>query len=77
MIVYEHSFPVSVILLALLAALLAGGLSAWRYLPRRALNAFLFALYVVILLGVGWCLLLPGHKDSVTQLIEPKRVGQP
>jgi hypothetical protein len=72
MTVYEHSFPVWVIVVALAVALLAGSATAWRYLPRRPLNAVLFALYVVILLGLGWCLLLPGHKDSVTQLRKPR-----
>jgi hypothetical protein len=72
MTVYEHTFPVSAMIVALTIALLLGAITAWRYLPRRPLNAALFALYVLILLGMGWCLLLPGLKNAVTQLRKPR-----
>ena len=72
MTVYEHTFPISAMIVALTIALLLGGLTAWRYLPRRPLNAALFALYVLILLGMGWCLLMPGLKNSVSQLRKPR-----
>ncbi len=72
MTVYEHTFPISAMIVALTIALLLGGLTAWKYLPRRPLNAGLFLLYVLILLSLGWCLLLPGLKNSVTQLRKPR-----
>jgi len=72
MTVYEHTFPVSALIIVLMIALIVGALSAWRYLPRRPLNGGLFALYVLILLGMGWCLLLPGLKNAVTQLRKPR-----
>jgi len=72
MTVYEHTFPVSVLVLVLAAALIGGALTAWKFLPRRPLNAVLFALYVVVMLGMAWCLLLPGLKNAVTQLRKPR-----
>lgn len=72
MTVYEHSFPVWAMILALTAALGGGALTAWMYLPRRPLNAALFALYVAIMLGMAWCLLMPGFKNAVTQLRKPR-----
>ena len=72
MTVYEHTFPVSAIIIGVAIAAVLGGLTAWKFLPRRPLNALLFSLYVLILLGMGWCLLLPGFKDAVTQLRKPR-----
>jgi len=72
MIVYEHTFPVSAILIALLSAFVLGGLAVWRFLPRNLGNIAIFVLYTLSLLGVGWCLLLPGYKNSVTQLLKPR-----
>jgi hypothetical protein len=72
MTVYEHTFPVSVMIISLTVALILGGFTAWRHLPRRPLNAFLFVVYTLILLALGWCLLLPGFKDAVTQLRKPR-----
>ncbi len=72
MTVYEHTFPVSAIIIALAAALIAGAFTAWRYLPRRPLNGVLVLLYVLVLAGMGWCLLMPGYKNAVTQLRKPR-----
>ena len=72
MIVYEHTFPVSAIVTALATALILGLLSAWKFLPRRWLNGVIFLLYTLVLLGMGWCLLLPGLKNALTQLRKPR-----
>jgi len=72
MIVYEHSFPVWAIIVATGLALVLGALTAWKFLPRKPLNALLFGLYALILLAMAWCLLLPGLKDAVTQLRKPR-----
>ena len=72
MTVYEHTFPVSAIIIALAAAVVLGAITAWRYLPRRTPNVVLFFLYVLILLAMGWCLLLPGFKNAVSQLRKPR-----
>jgi hypothetical protein len=72
MIVYEHTFPVSAIIAAFAVALLFGGLTAWMFLPRRPLNFLLFSLYAVILAGMGWCLLLPGFKNALSQMRKPR-----
>ena len=72
MIIFEHTFPLGFIALLLCIALLAGSLSAWKFLPRRSLMGFLFGLYVMIVLGLTWCILLPGSKNEVTQLKKPR-----
>ena len=72
MTVYEHTFPAWAIIVALAAALIFGALSSWKFLPRTRINAGLFALYVAIVLGVAWCLLMPGRKSAVTQLRKPR-----
>ena len=72
MTVYEHTFSVSAIIIALTAAVILGAFTAWKFLPHRPLNFALFFLHVLILLGMGWCLLLPGLKDAVTQLRKPR-----
>src|SRR4051812_30420642 len=72
MTVYEHTFPTAAIIIVLALGVVLGAFTAWKYLAHRALNFGLFALYVVIMLGMGWCLLLPGFKDAVTQLLKPR-----
>ena len=70
--VYEHTFPVSAIVAALATALILGALTAWKFLPRRMLNGVIFLLYTLVLLGMGWCLLLPGLKSALSQLRKPR-----
>ena len=72
MIVYEHTFPVSAIIMSLAAALLLGTFTAWKFMPRNWGNAGVLTLYVLSLLGIGWSLLLPGFKNSVSQLLKPR-----
>ena len=72
MIVYEHTFPVSLMVATLATALILGAFTAWKFLPHRLLNFVLFLLYALILLGTGWCLLLPGYKNALTQLRKPR-----
>jgi len=72
MTVYEHTFPVSAIVIALILAVIFGGFTTWKFLPRRGMNAVLFLCYVLVLLGMGWCLLMPGYKNAVTQLRKPR-----
>src|SRR3954469_22172197 len=72
MTVYEHTFPIAAIVIVLVNGVVLGALTAWKYLAHRALNLGLFAIYLVVMLGLGWCLLLPGFKDAVTQLLKPR-----
>lgn len=72
MMVYEHTFPVAAIIIVLAAGIIIGGVTTWKFLARRGLNAVLFLLFALVLLGMGWCLLLPGYKDAVTQLRKPR-----
>ncbi|MEO0452700.1 MAG: glutamine amidotransferase [Verrucomicrobiota bacterium] len=72
MIIYEHTFPFELIVIAVAASLLLGLASAWFYLPRKLANVPLIVLYLIILLGLGWCLLLPGLKDQIKQLRKPR-----
>ena len=72
MIVFEHTFPLQAMIALLVTALILGAFTAWKFLPHRLLNFVLFLLYALILLGTGWCLLLPGYKNALTQLRKPR-----
>jgi uncharacterized membrane protein len=74
MTVFEHTVPAGFLFLALLLALLAGGFSAWRFLPKNLGNTVLSALYVASLFVLAWCILLPGRKDAITNLLKPRFV---
>lgn len=74
MILFEHTPPLLLLVIATLAVLALGLLSAWRYLPRHWMNALLPALYIVVLGLLFWCLLMPGRREAETQLIKPRFV---
>ncbi len=74
MTVYEHTVPTGLLVIAIILAVLAGAYSAWRFLPRNVGNIVLASLYLTVLAIVAWCLLLPGRKDAVTQLLKPRFV---
>jgi len=72
MIVFEHSFPVWSIAMVIAAAVVCGIFTAWRFLQRRAFSAVLVCLYVLVLAGMTWCLLLPGIRNTYTQVRKPR-----
>ena len=72
MIILENSVPTLVIVLCLGGAVLAAAYSAFRLLPAGSLRIVLFLLHILALLGLGWCLLMPGKKTQITQLLKPR-----
>jgi hypothetical protein len=72
MTLYEHTVPAGLLILALLIAVLAAAFSAWRFLPRNLGNAALALLHLAVLAALAWCLLMPGRKDVVTNLLKPR-----
>ena len=74
MIILEHTVPLLLLLAATLVAAGAGLYSAWRFLQRTPGTMALTALYIVILCGLFWCMLLPGCRDASRQLIKPRFV---
>ena len=72
MILFEHTVPLWLLAVVLVLGLLAGCWSAWRHLPRNAGNAAITVLYLAALALLGWCLLLPGRKETVTRVIKPR-----
>ncbi len=72
MTVYEHTYPVWLLILTLLAAVAVGAFSVWKFLPRRWFSLGMLGVYIVVMLGMAWCLLMPGHKSAVTQLRKPR-----
>ena len=73
MTVYENTFPTALIVGVLAAALVAGALSVWVCLSgKRLLGPVLFAIFTATMLGMAWCLLMPGLKNEVTQLRKPR-----
>ena len=65
MTVYEHTVPTGLWILALLAAVVAAGISAWRFLPRNAGNAVLGLLHLAVL---ALCLLGSMHGLAIYTL---------
>lgn len=72
MTIYEHTVPVGLLMIALVVALLTGAFSAWKFLPRNWGNLVLGVLYLLALVALAWCALMPGRKDSVTSLLKPR-----
>jgi hypothetical protein len=72
MLVFENSFPLWALISLLVCALALGAFSAWRFLQRRALNALLVFSYLLVLGGMAWCMLLPGLRNTVTQVRKPR-----
>ena len=72
MIVLEHTFPLWAIVLIIALALVLGLFTAWRFLQRRVINAVLVFFYVLILAGMTWCMLLPGLRNTFTQVRKPR-----
>ncbi len=72
MIVLEHTPPLWVLVLGVLLMVALGLVSAWRYVPRRWIMASLNALFLLSLVALFWCLLLPGFRDEHTQLTKPR-----
>ena len=70
--IYEHTFSTPAIFLALLTAFLLGLFSFGRFLPRTRFSISLLGLYLLVLAGLGWCLLLPMRKKAITQLNKPR-----
>ena len=69
---YEHTFPTSLLVLALLLAVPLAGFTAWKFLPRNIGNAVIAGLHLVTLALFAWCLLMPGQKQTTTQLLKPR-----
>jgi len=72
MIVYEHNVPGVFIFLALFLALAAGAYSFWRFVPRNRGNYIIAGLYVLFLLLLAWCVLLPGLRSAETRILKPR-----
>jgi hypothetical protein len=74
MMVYEHTVPLWLIVGGVVAALAAAGWSFVRFVPRRVATFGLAAAYLLAVLLLGWCLLLPGWKTALTRLLKPRFV---
>ncbi|MEM7392145.1 MAG: VWA domain-containing protein, partial [Verrucomicrobiota bacterium] len=72
MVIYEHVFPGFLIVLGLIAALVIGGYSYWKFLPKTMPTMVIAGLYVIFLLVLTWCLLLPGRKTTETHTLKPR-----
>ena len=72
--IFEHSFPISAIVTALLVALVTVAWTTWRYLPRNVVSAALVVLRLLFLLLLFWILLMPGRKSALTELVKPQFV---
>lgn len=69
---FEHTVPITLMVLALSVSLGAVAYGLWRYLPKNATGAALAGLRILFLLGLFWVLLLPGKKSSLTEIVKPR-----
>jgi hypothetical protein len=72
MIVFEHTFPLWALGSLLGLALVAGIFTAWRFLQRRTISVVLVFAYLLVLGGMLWCMLLPGVRNTFTQVRKPR-----
>jgi len=72
MIVLEHTFPLWALVLIITTALVIGLFTAWRFLRRRVVNLVLVFFYILVLAGMAWCMLLPGIRNTFTQVRKPR-----
>ena len=74
MMIFEHTIPTLLIWLGILAALAAGAYSVWRYAPRSRAMAIIGGLYILFLLLLAWCMLMPGTRTVETHTLKPRFV---
>lgn len=72
--IFEHSFPTSVIWLALVVMLAGVAAVGWRYLPRNLVGFMLIGLRYLFIFLLVWVLFLPGRKSAITEIIKPRFV---
>ena len=74
MLVLEHTLPAVLIGLAVIAALVVGAYSFWRFLPRSLGTWTVGGLYILVIALLAWCLLIPGCKTTETHTLKPRFV---
>ena len=72
MIIFENTLSIVALALIVGAAALVALWSTLRKLKPGALRFLLLGLHLLTLLGITWCLLQPGRKTSITQLLKPR-----
>ena len=70
-LVFEHALPTWAIVSAVAFAVLFTLFTIVRYLPISIGNIILFAIRMLFLLLLGWCMLLPILRRNLTELIKP------
>jgi hypothetical protein len=71
-LLFEHTVPTQVILWALVAALVIGLFSFWRYLPRTLGIGMLVLIRVLFLVGLAWCLFRPTERRRENEHLKPR-----
>ena len=72
MIIYEHALPILVIILMLVGAIAVAAVSFWLYMPKKLMTFAIPALYLLFLLILVWCILLPGKREVETHTLKPR-----
>lgn len=70
-VIFEHALPTWAIALAVGLTLLVTIGAFLRYLPISVANLVLFILRAAFLLLLGWCMLLPIMRRTLTEYIKP------
>lgn len=74
MIIFEHTVPTLIIWFGVLAAVVVGAFSVWRYAPRGRPIMMIGGLYLLFLVILLWCLFMPGSRKVETHTLKPRFV---
>ena len=75
MIIYEHTFPIWLMVVMMLIAVGTAAFTFWLYMPRDNHKIWIIAGGYLAFLGLlTWCMLLPGRKTEETRTLKPRFV---
>lgn len=72
MIIWEHTVPTALILLAVAGASALIGFSFWWFVKRDIPAIILFAVRLAFIGLLTWCLFMPTQKESTKHLLRPR-----
>lgn len=71
-IIFEHTLPLGAIVAIVIAAVLLGLLTCWRWLPREWTAWAVLCLRLLFIGLFAWCLLMPVLKHTLTEQLKPR-----
>ena len=72
MIIWEHTVPTALIVLAIAGAIALIGFSFWWFVKRDVVAIVMFAVRLAFIGLLAWCLFMPTQKESLKHLLKPR-----